>query len=100
DGIKRFASIDIRHDPTKVYVLGFALLGLVGLAGSLFIPRRRVWIRVLRGDDDENRRVEVAGLARGEDNRLETEVDHVADRLIAWQDPTRTGPPAPDGESQ
>jgi cytochrome c biogenesis protein len=53
-------------------VLAFALLVVAGLLTSLFIPRRRVWIKVA-GD-----RIEYAGLARGEDPTLEAAVEALA----------------------
>ncbi len=69
DGIKRFAALDIRHDPGQGYVLVFSLLALAGLMGSLFLNRRRVWIRT--GDHPDGRTmVEFGLLARGEDHRL------------------------------
>lgn len=94
DGVKRYVSMDIRADPSKMYVLVFALLAMAGLAGSLFIPRRRVWVRVKPSDgdgdpagtDSTGSRVEVAGLARGEDNRLSAEVDQVARSVFARLD--------------
>ncbi len=41
-GVKRYAAFDIRYDPTKFYVLGFAAAALAGLTASLFLRRRRV----------------------------------------------------------
>ena len=49
---------------TQVLWLGFALAAVFGLLTSLFIPRRRMWIKVVDG------RIEYAGLARGEDPAL------------------------------
>ena len=69
DGIKRFAALDIRHDPGQVYVLVFALLALAGLMGSLFLNRRRVWVRTGNHPDGRTM-VEFGLLARGEDHRL------------------------------
>jgi cytochrome c biogenesis protein len=69
EGFKRYASFDIRHDPSKVPALLAALLTLAGLTASLFIRRRRVWVRVTPGPDGGSR-VEIAGLARGEDAAL------------------------------
>ena len=73
DGVKRFASFDIRRDPTQGWVLVFALAALAGLLISLFIPRRRLWVAVtpLPGGGV---RVESAGLARGDDPMLENAV--------------------------
>ncbi len=69
DGIKRFAALDIRHDPGQAYVLVFALLALAGLMGSLFLNRRRVWVRTGNHPDGRTM-VEFGLLARGEDHRL------------------------------
>lgn len=68
EGVKRFASLDVHHDPTQGWVLAFALAAVAGLLTSLFIPRRRVWIAVrkVRGGSD----IEYAGLARGDDPTL------------------------------
>ena len=70
--VKRFASLDIHHDPSQLWVLGFALLVVAGLLTSLFIPRRRVWIKAVGS------RIEYAGLARGEDPTLEAAVEDIA----------------------
>ncbi|MCS5732175.1 cytochrome c biogenesis protein ResB [Herbiconiux daphne] len=69
DGVKRFASFDVHHDPTQGWVLLFAVLVLGGLLTSLFIPRRRLWVKATdRADGSVH--VEYAGLARGDDPRL------------------------------
>jgi cytochrome c biogenesis protein len=73
DGLKRYAALDVRHDPTKVYVLVFALLALAGVTGSLFVRRRRVWVRASDGGQGRTV-VQVAGLARSEDAGLADEV--------------------------
>jgi cytochrome c biogenesis protein len=76
DGLKRYAAFDIRSDPTKGWALGAALVALAGVTASLFVRRRRLWVRV--SEDDRGRTVvEVAGLARGEDAGLGDEVKAV-----------------------
>jgi cytochrome c biogenesis protein len=83
-GLQRYAAFDIRYDPTKVAVLVFAVLALAGLTASLFVRRRRVWVRATRvtGDDGGVRTlVEVAGLSRSEDSRLGDEVRDLRDAL-------------------
>lgn len=80
DGVKQYVSMDVRADPSKMYVLVFALVGLLGLGGSLFVPRRRIWVRASTNDGGTD--VEVAGLARGEDNRLNGEVDSIARNVL------------------
>ena len=47
--VPRFASFDIHHDPSQGWVLVFALLILGGLLISLFVPRRRLWVKARPG---------------------------------------------------
>jgi cytochrome c biogenesis protein len=78
EGVKRFAALDIRYDPTKGAALIAALLALAGLTTSLFVRRRRLWVRV--GVDADGRTVvEAAGLARGDDAGLALQVQAVLD---------------------
>ena len=72
--VKRFASLDVHHDPSQISVLLFAVLVVAGLMTSLFIPRRRVWVKAVGS------RLEYAGLARGEDPTLDAAVESLADR--------------------
>ena len=81
DGYARFAALDVRRDPSRVWALGFSTLALAAVTASLFVRRRRVWVRVApasRTGEDESTAVEVAGLARGDDPALEQEVAAVA----------------------
>ncbi|MDO8143254.1 MULTISPECIES: cytochrome c biogenesis protein ResB [unclassified Isoptericola] len=87
EDVPRFVALDLRHDPSLAWVLTFALLALLGLTGSLFLPRRRVWVRSWTSGGVT--RVEVAGLARGDDAGLETEVDKA---FGALPDVERDGP--------
>lgn len=64
EGVARYVGLDIHHDPAQGWVLGFAAAAVFGLLTSLFIPRRRMWIKYVDG------RLEYAGLARGEDPAL------------------------------
>ena len=75
DGVKRFVAVDIHSNPTQVVLLVGAVLLMVGLGLSLFIPRRRMWVLVTDG------RVEVAALARGEDPRVKHAVKTLAVHL-------------------
>jgi cytochrome c biogenesis protein len=77
-GLQRFVSLDIHHDPTEGWVLAFALIAITGLLVSLFIPRRRVWVKA--SPDDGGVRLEYAGLARGEDPGLSAAVAELAER--------------------
>lgn len=90
DGIKRFAALDIRHDPGQGYVLVFALLALAGLMASLFLNRRRVWVRTGNHPDGRTM-VEFGLLARGEDHRLAGEYAAINKALHAkWLVPLDT----------
>ncbi|WP_031467449.1 cytochrome c biogenesis protein ResB [Sciscionella sediminilitoris] len=63
DGVKKFASLEIAHDPTQVWVLVFAIALLLGLFGSLVIKRRRVWLRA-KPTADGSTLITVGALAR------------------------------------
>jgi len=80
--VLRFASFDIHRDPTQGWVLLFAILVLAGLLTSLFVPRRRVWVKAIPNEDG-TLRLEYAGLARGEDPTLEGAVASLADKHAA-----------------
>lgn len=80
DGVYRYVAIDIHHDPGSMLVLVFALLALFGLSLALFVPRRRVWLRLNMTDVGVD--VEVAGLARGEDTFLEKEVLQLMEMFV------------------
>ncbi|WP_022889383.1 cytochrome c biogenesis protein ResB [Agromyces italicus] len=77
--VPRFASFDIHHDPTQIWVLVFAVLILAGLLVSLFVPRRRMWVKALERPDGRIA-LEYAALARGEDPTLEDAVSAFADK--------------------
>lgn len=74
--VKRFASLQVHHDASAVWVLVFALLALAGLMLALFVPRRRMWVKASASGDEV--RLEYAGLARGEDPTLGAAVDDLA----------------------
>jgi cytochrome c biogenesis protein len=76
--IPRYVSFDVHHDPTQFWVLTFAVLVFLGLITGLFIPRRRVWVKAVA--DAEGASFEYAGLARGEDARLNEAVLDIARR--------------------
>jgi cytochrome c biogenesis protein len=59
-GVDRYVSLKISHDPGRLWALLAAALVMVGLMLSLFVPRRRIWLR--RSGDTAR----IAGLARTE----------------------------------
>ncbi|MFV0533260.1 MAG: cytochrome c biogenesis protein ResB [Cumulibacter sp.] len=62
DRVAEWAAFQISHDPAQGWVLAFAITALIGLMGTLFLRRRRLWVRV-RDVEDGVRRIEVGGLA-------------------------------------
>jgi cytochrome c biogenesis protein len=96
DGVKRYIGVDIHHNPGQLYALIFALLAVAGLILSLYVNRRRVWIRTGTHADGRTM-VEYGLLARGEDHRLAGEADAVRKLLSGeW----RLAEDADPGESQ
>ena len=82
DGIKRYANFQIAYDPGRVPVLVAAVLAITGLLLSLFVRRRRVWLRAT--EDGAGRTVvELAGLARSESAFLDEEIDEITGELSA-----------------
>jgi cytochrome c biogenesis protein len=89
--LDRFAGLTIRHDPGKQAALLFAVLAMLGLVASLFVPRRRVWVRAADGADVPGAEgagtgrtvVEVAARARGDDANLAGEAEAVERALRA-----------------
>ncbi len=79
--VPRFVSLDVHHDPAQTWVLLFAVLVVAGLVTSLFIPRRRVWVKVASSADGVLE-LEYAGLARGDDPGLDAAVAELADRHL------------------
>ncbi|MEY3029499.1 MAG: hypothetical protein RL198_896, partial [Actinomycetota bacterium] len=78
DGLLRFASLDIAHNPGGSWVLLFSLITLGALMLMLLVPRQRVWVRVKTG---ELARIEVAGLAPRDQSRIQKLVDVLSEEL-------------------
>ncbi|MDT0546054.1 MULTISPECIES: cytochrome c biogenesis protein ResB [Streptomyces] len=93
EGIKTWATFQISHRPGNDYALVGAVAALIGLAASLFIQRRRVWVRAETGADGVTV-VEMAGLGRSESAKLPEEL---ADLAVALQS---EAPPAPDPDPE
>lgn len=80
-GVKRYAGIEIRSDPGRPIALVSVALLFGGLLISVFVARRRVWVRATETGTGADRvlTVEYGLLARGEDPRLATEADKLTD---------------------
>jgi cytochrome c biogenesis protein len=85
--LDRFASFRIAHDPGKVLALLAAIAAIIGLSLSLFVRRRRIWVRVDRVAPSAGAgtlgpfRVQVAGLTRSDSADVSGEVDQLVTRL-------------------
>lgn len=78
DAVPRYASFDVMRNPAQEWVLVFALLSLGGLMWSLFVPRRRMWVKAIPNDDGVV--LQYAALARGDDPALERAVEDLRDQ--------------------
>ncbi|MFC9329650.1 cytochrome c biogenesis protein ResB [Kitasatospora sp. NPDC057015] len=101
DGYKQWASFTVSHRPGNSVALAGAVCAILGLIGSLFVQRRRIWVRAVAAPDGTTL-VELAGLARSESAKIAEELAELAvdlqDDAPALDDP---GPdePASDGPS-
>jgi len=86
ESLPRFISVDIHRDPTQLPVGIAAMFLMAGLVVSLFVVRRRVWVRFVDGEEGPG--VELAGLARGDDPGLDKAVSDIAQALT--QQPSLT----------
>ncbi|MGW2745119.1 cytochrome c biogenesis protein ResB [Streptomyces sp. NPDC001450] len=90
--IKEWAGFEIVQEPGSGWALGGALAAIFGLTASLFIQRRRVWVRAVRGADGVTV-VEMAGLGRSESAKVPEELGDLAGTLYDQ------APGAPDRDS-
>ncbi|WP_031084995.1 cytochrome c biogenesis protein ResB [Streptomyces sp. NRRL WC-3549] len=80
EGVEEWATFQISEQPAAGWALTGSVAAIAGLAGSLFIQRRRVWVRAVRGADGVTV-VEMAGLGRSESAKLPEELAVLADAL-------------------
>ena len=85
DGAEEFVNLQVSQDPTTTWVLGFAVLMLISLVGSLTIKRRRFWVRV-SGNGDGTTTLQIAGLARTDSAGWGREFNRVAEELLHLED--------------
>ncbi|MFD9120208.1 cytochrome c biogenesis protein ResB [Streptomyces bottropensis] len=99
DGVREWAGFQITQQPGSGWALGGAITAILGLAGSLFIQRRRVWVRAVTGPDGITV-VEMAGLGRSESAKVPEELGDLA-AVVHAEAPTAPEPePAPEPESE
>ncbi|WP_411084057.1 cytochrome c biogenesis protein ResB [Streptomyces sp. cmx-18-6] len=95
EGTEEWASFQISQQPGNGLALGGAVAAVAGLAASLFIQRRRVWVRAVRGADGVTV-VEMAGLGRSESAKLPEELGDLAAALITTAPVARPATEKPD----
>ncbi|MGY4965503.1 cytochrome c biogenesis protein ResB [Streptomyces sp. 900105245] len=93
--VKEWAGFEIVQEPGGGWALGGAVAAILGLAGSLFIQRRRVWVRAVRGADGVTV-VEMAGLGRSESAKVPEELGVLAGTLYD----RAPGAPEPDDANE
>lgn len=91
DGAQEFANYQISHNPAQSWMLGFALLSLVSLVGSLVVKRRRIWVR-LHPVTENVTYIETAGLARTDKAGWGAEYEAITAQLLGIE----TDPEADD----
>jgi len=75
--LPRFVSVDVHRDPTQLPVALSSVFIVAGLVTSLFVVRRRAWVRV-KENPDGSITAEMAGLSRGDDPSLEASMAALA----------------------
>ena len=75
--VKEWAGFQVVQEQGGGWALGAAVAAIAGLAGSLFIQRRRVWVRAVEGPDGVTV-VEMAGLGRSESAKVPEELGDLA----------------------
>jgi cytochrome c biogenesis protein len=98
-GVRTWASFQITHQVGNGWALATAVAAIAGLAGSLFIQRRRVWVRARRGPDGTTV-VELAGLGRSESARIAEELDDLLTDLTAVAPVQREAEPPDQPQGQ
>lgn len=81
DGFRTWASFTISHQSGNEGALISGVGAILGLLGSLFIQRRRIWVRAVPAPGGGSV-VEVGGLGRSESARIADEIGEVAVQLL------------------
>ncbi|MGW5354640.1 cytochrome c biogenesis protein ResB [Streptomyces sp. NPDC004031] len=95
DGIATWASFTVSHQSGNLGALVSGIGAILGLAGSLFIQRRRIWVRASAGKGGGTV-VELGGLGRSESARIADELGDVAVQMLP--DAPVTPDPGSDGD--
>ncbi|MER6677577.1 cytochrome c biogenesis protein ResB [Streptomyces sp. NPDC000983] len=96
ESTKEWANFQITRQPASGWALAGSVAAILGLAGSLFIQRRRVWVRAVKGADGVTV-VEMAGLGRSESAKVPEELGDLAGTL--YEQAPGAPEPDPDDDS-
>jgi cytochrome c biogenesis protein len=80
DGVRTWASFNVSHQSGNKLALVSGAGAILGLMGSLFIQRRRIWVRALPAADGSTL-VETGGLGRSESARIADELGELVGQL-------------------
>jgi cytochrome c biogenesis protein len=80
-GYERWASFQIAFDPGKELALIASALALTGLMLSLFVRRRRIWLKVSSSANGDTV-VEIAGLNRTEGGDVSADILMVTEVIV------------------
>ncbi|MGW0189543.1 cytochrome c biogenesis protein ResB [Streptomyces sp. NPDC003362] len=104
--VREWAGFQMVQEPGGGWALGGAVIAILGLSASLFVQRRRVWVRATEGPDGVTV-VEMAGLGRSESAKVPEELGDLAETLYekapgapGADDPSETPVPAEGSDQQ
>jgi cytochrome c biogenesis protein len=80
-GLPEYASFSVARDPGKGLALAAAVLAIAGLTLSLFIPRRRAWVRA-QASESGRTLVTVAALSRAEGAAVDEVTATLLDEVV------------------
>ena len=81
-GWVRWVNLQVVRDPGKEVALVGSVLAILGLLATLFVKRRRLWVRARR-DEDGATVLSIAGLTRQEYEGFEAEMNDFWNALTA-----------------
>ncbi len=90
--LRQYSRLQISHDATIPYVLGAAILIVLGLLPALYVSRRKVWVRARA--DGPGSIVQVGGFALQRKDRFDEEFTSLVDAVVIAAGGAPTAEPA------
>lgn len=78
--VKRFASFQIAYDPGRIWAFIGSILAMLGLMFGLFVTRRRIWLRIEGGSNDQNK-IAIAGLTKQSEEQLGRDIINLVRKI-------------------